>query len=146
MLASNRAARALWTDWPSLPPADRNMLWWTFADPAARTVFVDWEAEAAGLLARFRAAADRHPDEPGYAALLGRLLAASPEARAWWPRHDIASITSGVKRLHHPTLGEIEFRHVVLQLADDPEQKLVTFSASEQNQARITALVNDLHP
>lgn len=142
VLASNAAARALWTDWQSLPVGDRNMLWWTFTTPAARTVFVDWEAEASGLLARFRAAAARHPDEPGFTALLDRLLAVSPEVRAWWPRHDVAPITSGVKRLRHPALGEIELRHVVLQLADDPEQKLVTFTAGEHDQARIADLIS----
>src|SRR5262249_13633415 len=46
VLASNRAARLLWPDWPTLPPADRNMLWWIFTDPTAKTVLVDWEAEA----------------------------------------------------------------------------------------------------
>ena len=33
------------------------------------------------------------------------------------------------------------FTHVVLTLADDPEQKLVTFAASEHDQARIAALL-----
>ncbi len=58
-----RSAR-LWIDWPALPPEQRNMLWWMFTDPAARTVLVDWEAEAAALLARYRAAVGRHPDDP----------------------------------------------------------------------------------
>lgn len=64
MLAANRAACALWTDWHALAADERNMVWWTFTDPAARTVLVDWQTEAAALLARFRAAAARHPDEP----------------------------------------------------------------------------------
>ena len=36
------------------------MIWWTFTDPAARSVLVDWEPEAKALLARLRAAANRH--------------------------------------------------------------------------------------
>ncbi|HEY6425275.1 MAG TPA: helix-turn-helix transcriptional regulator [Pseudonocardiaceae bacterium] len=64
VLAANRAARTLWTDWPALPPAERNMLWWTFMDPAARTVLIEWQSEAAAQLARFRVAAARHPDDP----------------------------------------------------------------------------------
>ena len=141
VLAANRAARALWTDWPSLPAADRNMLWWTFTDPAARTVFVDWETEAAATLARFRAAAARHPDDPGFTELLDRARAASPEVRAWWPRHDVAPLASGTKRIRHPGLGEIELRHVVLQLADDPEQKLVSFTAADADRDRIAELI-----
>lgn len=141
VLAANRAARALWTDWPSLPATDRNMLWWTFTAPAARTVLVDWEAEAAALLGRFRAASARHPGDPAFAALLERLRAASPEARRWWARHDVAGLASGVKRLRHPFLGELSLRHLVLQVADDPEQKLVTFTAGPADRERLAELL-----
>jgi transcriptional regulator with XRE-family HTH domain len=141
VLAANRAARLLWTDWPSLPTPDRNMLWWTFTDPTARTVLVEWETEAAVLLGRFRAASARHPGDPAFTALLERLRAASPQARAWWARHDVTALSSGVKRLRHPLLGELSLRHLVLQVADDPEQKLVTFTADEADQERLAALL-----
>ena len=137
----------LWTDWPSLPTSDRNMLWWTFTDPIARTVLVEWEAEAAVLLGRFRAASARHPGDPTFTALLERLRAASPQVRAWWARHDVAPLASGVKRLRHPLLGELSLRHLVLQVADDPEQKLVTFTADEADQERLAVLLQaDHHP
>lgn len=117
------------------------MLWWMFTDPAARTILVDWEAEASALLARFRAAADRHPHEPEFVALANRLQEASPQARDWWPRHDIVALSSGAKRLRHPVLGTLDLTHVVLQVADDPEQKLVTFAASGPDQGRIADLI-----
>jgi transcriptional regulator with XRE-family HTH domain len=141
VLAANRAARVLWTDWPALPPARRNMLWWTFTDPGAQTTLIEWEAEASALLARFRAAAARHPDEPGFGTLIDRLLAVSPHVRAWWPRHDIVGLSSGTKRLRHPALGDVTFQHVVLQVADDPEQKLVTFAADGSDQQHIAELI-----
>jgi len=34
VLAANRAARALFADWPSRPPTERNMLHWMLTDPA----------------------------------------------------------------------------------------------------------------
>jgi len=141
VLAANRAARALWTDWPALPVEERNLLWWMFTNPAARTILVDWETEASAQLARFRASAARHPDDPGFRELTDRLHAASPEARAWWSRHEIAPLSSGTKRLHHPTLGQLELHHVVLQVADHPDQKLVTFAPSPEDQARIGELL-----
>lgn len=141
VLAANRAACALWTDWPALPDSCRNMLWWTFTDPAARTVLVEWEQEAAALLGRLRTAAARNPDDPGFAALVERLHTASPEVRAWWPRHDVSPIGSGTKLLRHPVLGELTLRHVVLTVADDPEQKFVTFSAGDDELARIHQLI-----
>lgn len=141
VLAANRAACALWTDWHALAPEARNMVWWTFTDPAARTVLVDWETEASALLARFRAAAARHPDEPDFAQLIERLHAASPEVRAWWPRHEVAPLSSGTKKINHSQLGELQLHHVTLQLADDPEQKLVTFAGSAADQTRIAELI-----
>ena len=141
VLAANRAARVLWTDWAALPPAERNLVWWTFTHQAARSLLVDWEHEASALLARLRAAAARRPDDPGFTELTARLHSASPEVRAWWPRHDVAQIGSGFKRLRHPELGELTMRHVVLTAADDPDQKLVTFTADYADLSRIRALV-----
>jgi transcriptional regulator with XRE-family HTH domain len=141
VLAANRAARELWADWPSLPPAERNIVWWTFMDPRARSVLIEWESEASAQLARFRAAAARHSGDPGFTELIERLHAGSAEVRAWWPRHDVAPLSSGSKRIRHPVLGDFAFQHVVLQLADDPEQKVVTFSASAADQARIAGLL-----
>ncbi|MGH3849486.1 MAG: XRE family transcriptional regulator, partial [Pseudonocardiaceae bacterium] len=79
--------------------------------------------------------------EPGFAALLERLRATSPEVRDWWPRHDVAPLASGIKRVRHPELGELQLRYVVLQIADDPEQKFVTFTADDRDQARIAKLI-----
>ncbi|GAA4217420.1 helix-turn-helix domain-containing protein [Actinocatenispora rupis] len=142
VLAANRAACLLWTDWWALPPADRNMVWWMLTAPAARDVFVEWEREASAQLARFRAAAARHRDDPSFAELVDRLRAASPEMREWWPRHDVAPLSSGSKLLHHPVLGELRLRHVVLTVADAPEQKLVTFHPESVDLPRIAALVD----
>jgi transcriptional regulator with XRE-family HTH domain len=141
VLACNQAAGLLWADWPARPAEERNVLWWTFLDPAARTVLVDWESVARAELARFRAASARHPADPGFGALITRLQDGSAEARQWWPEHDVVPLSSGVKRIRHPALGVVEFHHVVLQVADDPEQKLVTFTAAEADTARIAALV-----
>jgi transcriptional regulator with XRE-family HTH domain len=140
VLAANRAARLLWTDWPALAPGERNMVWFMLCDPRARAVFVDWEAEASAQLARFRAAASRHADDPAFAELIARLHEASPEMRAWWPRHAIAPLGGGRKRLRHEQLGELELRHTVLNVADAPEQKLVAFRAAPRDAARIAAL------
>jgi transcriptional regulator with XRE-family HTH domain len=142
VLAANRAARLLWADWPALAPEQRNMLWWTFTDPAARTVLVEWEHEASALLARYRAAAARHTGDCAFDELTERLHAASSEVRDWWPRHEIAPLSSGTKRLRQPALGELELTHVVLQVADDPEQKLVTFAPAARDEARIASLID----
>lgn len=143
LLASNRAARALWTDWNVVPEEDRNIIWWTFTQPAARAILGDWQGEAVALLGRLRAAAARHHDDPRFEELIARLHAASPEARVWWPRHHIAPIGSGSKLLRHPYLGELRLDVTVLYSADDPEQKLVIFKPALDDRARLAAFIAD---
>jgi transcriptional regulator with XRE-family HTH domain len=140
VLAANRAARALFTDWSALAPGDRNKVWWMFTDPAARKVYVEWEQEASDLLGRFRAAAARRPDDPAFTTLIERLHQASPEVREWWPRYEVRPVGSGTKRLHHPALGDVAFQHTVLQVADHPEQMLVYFTTSEVPEDKLAAL------
>jgi hypothetical protein len=72
------------------------------------------------------------PEDREFLAPIERLHAGSPEVRAWWPRHDVAPLSSGTKRIHHPILGDLTFHHVVLQLADDPEPKLVAFGEASR--------------
>jgi transcriptional regulator with XRE-family HTH domain len=144
VLAANRAARALLTDWSARESGDRNLVWWMFTDPWARKVYVRWEEEASGMLGRFRAAAGRRPDDPDFTDLIERLHQASPEVRAWWPRYDVAAIGGGTKHLHHPALGDVAFRHTVLQVADNPEQTLVYLTTDEVPAAKLSALAAEI--
>jgi transcriptional regulator with XRE-family HTH domain len=128
VLAANAAARELFTDWDALPGRERNLVSWMFTSARAREVHLDWEAEARGMLGRFRLVAARHPNDPDFVALTERLRQESPHVREWWPRHDVTSLgAQGTKKLLHPRLGPIEYTHVVLQVADS-SQTLVTFS------------------
>lgn len=144
VLAANRTARALFSDWSARPPGDRNLVWWMFTDPEARKVYVHWEKEASDMLGRFRAAAGRRPGDPDFTELIERLHQASPEVRAWWPRYDVRPVGSGTKHLHHPALGDVAFQHAVLQVADHPEQMLVYFSTDEVPAAKLAALADEI--
>jgi transcriptional regulator with XRE-family HTH domain len=152
VLAANPAARELFGDWGvgsagaagsagsggssgTAGPAgsagaggERNLVRWMFTTDQAREVYLEWELEARALLGRFRLAAARHPDDPDVRALIAELLHDSEHVRDWWPRHDVAAIGSGSKKLRHPRLGPMVYTHVVLQVADSPDQTLVTYS------------------
>jgi transcriptional regulator with XRE-family HTH domain len=131
VLAANPAARELFTDWDVLPAAERNLVRWMFTTGRAREVYLDWEAEARAMLGRFRLAAARHPDDPDFTALIAELHSESRHVRDWWPRHDVTAVGSGSKRLLHPRLGPVSYSHVVLQIADNPDQTMVTYSAAQ---------------
>ena len=129
VLAANPAARELFADWSAGPPGERNLVRWMFTTDRAREIYLEWEPEARAMLGRFRLSAARHPDDPDIRALIAELQRDSEHVRDWWPRHDVAAIGgSGSKKLRHPRLGPVEYSHVVLQVADQPDQTLVTYS------------------
>jgi transcriptional regulator with XRE-family HTH domain len=134
VLAANQAARELFTDWMALPRGQRNLVRWMFVSSRAREVYLEWEAEARAMLGRFRLAAARHPADPGFQDLIAALRRDSAEVRDWWPRHDVAAVGSGSKKLCHPRLGPVDYTHVVLQVADQPEQTLVSYALAQPGQ------------
>jgi len=129
VLTSNPAARELFTDWEALPPGERNLVRWTFMTDRARAVYLEWEPEARAMLGRFRLAAARYPGDPDFEDLIAELRRDSEHVRNWWPCHDVTAVGSGSKKLRHPRLGPVDYSHVVLQVADNPDQTLVTYSA-----------------
>jgi transcriptional regulator with XRE-family HTH domain len=137
VLAANPAARELFADWAvgtsgaaggAGSAGERNLVRWMFTSDQAQEVYLEWEAEARAMLGRFRLAAARYPDDPDVCALIAELQRDSEHVRDWWPRHDVAAMGSGSKKLRHPRLGPVEYSHVVLQVADQPDQTLVTYS------------------
>ena len=131
VLAANQAARELFTDWTALPRGQRNLVRWMFLSSRAREVYLEWEPEARAMLGRFRLAAARHPADPGFRDLISGLHRDSAHVRDWWPRHDVAAVGSGSKKLWHPRLGPVEYTHVVLQVADQPDQTLVSYAPAQ---------------
>jgi hypothetical protein len=128
VLAANPAARELFFDWSAGPPGERNLVRWMFTTDQAREVYLEWEPEARAMLGRFRLSAARYPDDPDVSALIAELQRDSEHVRDWWPRHDVTARGSGAKKLRHPRLGPVEYSHAVLQVADQPDQTLVTYS------------------
>src|ERR1700722_8247906 len=130
VIAANPAARELFGDW-SGTPGEPNLVRWMFTSDAAREIYLEWEPEARAMLGRFRLAAALHPDDPRVARLIAELQRDSPQGRDWWPGHDVTSSGEGVKKLRHPRFGPVEYSHVVLQVADNPDHVLVTYSPAE---------------
>ena len=129
VLTANPAARELFADWAAGAPGEQNLVRWMFTTDQAREVYLEWEPEARAMLGRFRLSAARYPDDPDVRALIAELQRDSEHVRDWWPRHDVVAIGgSGSKKLRHPRLGPVEYSHVVLQVADHPDQTLVTYS------------------
>lgn len=130
VLALNRAAAELFLglSGTAAAAAERpNLARWVFLDPAAREVLVDWADVAQSVLARLRANAGRAPRDARFTDLVDELCDGSADARAWWPRYDIASNRSGTKQVRHPARGRLSLSYASFTVAQAPEQVLVVY-------------------
>ncbi|MDQ0692793.1 helix-turn-helix domain-containing protein [Arthrobacter sp. W4I7] len=129
VLAGNGLAFLLFTDFPALPPAERNLTRWLILDPAARELFRDWKTVAAEAAGALRLDVGRHPNDALANQLVGELAVNSEHFRQWWAGHRVASRSAGTVRLHHPSVGDLELNFENLVLPDDPDQTLRVYSA-----------------
>lgn len=129
ILAWNRMAAALFGDWEQLPVAERNWARLVFLNPDYRDLFVDWEQKAIDIVCALRMDAGCHPDDPRLSALVGELSVKSQEFRRLWATHDVKEKTFGIKRLHHPLVGELSLNFESFRLPGDGDQSLVTYHA-----------------
>ena len=111
VVAWNRAATVMLTDYGALPPEQRNILRLIFLDPRARAAQYDWESVARFVVGAFRVDAMRSGAAAQVEALVDELCRLSPEFSAMWSDNDVRSHGEGIKQLHHPVLGEIAFEY-----------------------------------
>ncbi|MGW3353865.1 helix-turn-helix domain-containing protein [Streptomyces bungoensis] len=129
ILAWNRMAAALFGDWSELAPAERNWARLVFLRPEYRDLFVDWEQKAIDIVCGLRMDAGCHPDDPRLSALVGELSVKSEEFRRLWATHDVKEQNHGVKRLHHPLVGDLSLNFEGFRVTGDTDQALVTYHA-----------------
>ncbi|MDT7684789.1 MAG: hypothetical protein QOG57_5099 [Pseudonocardiales bacterium] len=124
LLASNRLARAFYTDFEALPHRERNMARFVFLDDAARELYVDWPAAGRGIVATLHLYAGAHPHDPQLAELVGELSLRDADFRRWWADHDVYRRENGTKRYHHPLVGDLTLSYEAFNPTGDPDQTL----------------------
>lgn len=138
VLAANRLACALLTDFDALPARQRNYTRWMFLDPDASERLVDWELQARAVVENLRLDAGRHLDDPATRALVSELTVASPLFARWWEEHHVSQRTFGDKRFRHPIVGELTLQYETLTMPGDPDQALFLYTAEPRSQAAET--------
>jgi transcriptional regulator with XRE-family HTH domain len=128
-LAANHLGRALFSELYSAPARPINNARFVFLDPRADGFFVDWERVAGECVAILRWAAGRDPHDRELSDLVGELATQSEAFRARWAAHDVRFHDTGVKRFHHPVVGELSLTYNRLDLAADQGLTLFTYVA-----------------
>lgn len=129
ILAWNRLACALITDFDALPVQRRNLARLVLLDENVVRLYPDRDFVAKDTVGHLRMDAGRNPDDPQLAALVGELSLKSEEFRRHWSMHTVKSKSHGYKRFDHPIVGALILNFETLHLPDDPEQYLTIYTA-----------------
>jgi transcriptional regulator with XRE-family HTH domain len=143
IVAWNRAASIVLTDYGKLPPDRRNILRQIFCNPRVRAAQTDWEDVARFVVAAFRADAARAGASQSITALVEELSAASPEFTALWRDNDVRAYGEGFKVLHHPVAGLIAMEFSAFSVDGRSDLGVVVYNpATPADTAKIRALID----
>jgi transcriptional regulator with XRE-family HTH domain len=128
VIAWNRAAAVVLTDYAKLPPDGRNILRLMFADSRVRAAQEDWQSVARSVVAGFRADAARAGAGEEIAQLVEELSRLSPEFEALWRDNEIFAHGEGLKRITHPELGLLELEFSVFAVDGRPDLGMLVYN------------------
>ena len=129
VLAANPCARALSPEFA----VGENFLRWRLLEPAARALYVDWDAAIQNVVAGLREVTV-DPDDPRLRALIDELSAASAHFRELWGRANVGYHT-GTTHIRHPRVGELQLRRNRLSLPYSGGQYLLLYYAEPGSQS-----------
>lgn len=136
VVAWNRAAARLLTDYGNLPREGRNILRLVFADPGVRAKQDDWQSVARFVVGAFRADAARAGASRDIVDLVEDLSRTSPEFAALWRDNEVIAHGEGVKRLRHPELGLLELEFSAFAVDGRPDLGMVVYNPATDEEAR----------
>lgn len=141
-VAANALGRAFYAPLLQDPGSLGNSARFAFLNPAAQDFFLDWEDNANDLVATLRSYAGQSPHDERLSSLIGELVIRSDTFRDRWTRHDVRQHRPGVKRVHHPVVGDLELTYEVMELPSNRDWFVFAFTAEpgSPSQARLEAL------
>jgi hypothetical protein len=119
ILAANRLGRALYAPVFEDPRKPANTARFTYLNPAAQDFWRDYDKVANDAAAMLRLEAGRNPHDPELIRLVGELCTQSQWFSERWASRDVVFHRSGIKRLHHPVVGDLDLNYQSMDLPGD---------------------------
>ena len=129
VLAANRLGEAFYSELFADSVRPVNSARFVFLNPRATQFFLDWDTIANDTVGILRAEAGRDPYDRRLSDLIGELSTRSEEFRIRWAAHNVKLHRTGVKRFHHPDVGDLTLDFESLDLPGDPGQTLLVYTA-----------------
>lgn len=137
VIAWNRAATVLLSDYGALAPEARNVLRMMFLNADVKARQFDWEHVARFVVATFRADATRIGATDEVEALVGELSRASPDFVRLWKENEVGAHGEGTKTLRHPTEGLLAFEYSAFAVDGRPDLAMVVYNPATDADAEI---------
>ena len=145
VIAWNKAASAVLTDYSTLPDGQRNVLRIMFRDSRIRAAQPNWQSVARYVVASFRADVARAGAARNVQSLVDELCATSPEFAAMWRDNDVQGHGDGSKVLHHPIAGPLSMEFSGFAVDGRPDLNMVIYNpATPADADKIRALLKSL--
>lgn len=142
IVAWNRAAMAVLTNYAEIPPERRNVLRLMFGGGRVRDAQYDWDSVARFVVGAFRADVARAGATERARVLVEDLLRTSPEFAEIWRANDVRAHGEGTKRLHHPQAGALELEYSAFAIDGRPDLAMVIYQpAGPGDRAKIARLL-----
>ena len=142
VVAWNRAAAVVLTDYGALAPGQRNILRMIFGNPHVRAAQHDWKSLARFVVGAFRADAARAGAVSEVSELVDELCSLSPEFEALWRDNDVHAHGEGIKHLKHPILGPIGLEYSAFAVDGRPDLGMIVYNPVTRAEAeRIRSLI-----
>jgi hypothetical protein len=130
LIAANALGRAVYAPlYAADPQGTPNTARFLFLDGQARLFFADWAKNAADMVANLRTELGRDPYDRDLTDLIDDLNRDSADFRTLWKAHDVRYHDTGVKRVHHPVVGDRQLTLEAMELPADPGQSLIVYGA-----------------
>ncbi|WSQ14748.1 helix-turn-helix transcriptional regulator [Streptomyces sp. NBC_01231] len=129
ILATNRLGKALY--WPVFqdPARPVNLARFQFLNPDAGEYMTELDYQKAASAALLRTEAGQDPYNRDLSDLIGELSTRSEDFRTLWAAHDVRLHRTGLKRFHHPAVGDLVLAFEGLPIPNDPGLTLTAMSA-----------------
>jgi hypothetical protein len=137
VLAANQLGFALYS--PVFTDLVRpvNLARFIFLDPRSAEFYGDRDGIARAAVGSLRVEAGRSPYDRALSDLVGELSMRSEEFRVRWAAHDVKYYRSGVQPFHHPIVGDLTLDYDALELAADPGQTVIAYTARPGTPAHV---------
>ena len=128
VVAWNRAATVMFTDYSALPVEQRNILRFVFLDPKVRAAQYDWDSVARFVVGAFRVDAARAGAAEEVEPLVNELCRLSPDFKAMWQDNDVRTHGEVVKHIRHAVLGPLAVEYSAFAVDGRPDLTMVIYN------------------